>query len=241
MTENEKNKNLADKVAYIFRKYTRYEVSKAFGFANQAGLTGWDNPLNPKIRPVHLLGLQEYFQIPVRIFDDVVVYNELEIDREIQKYKNETEEQEREKRIFKSLKKHQLIPKDLNSKEVLTNESIDKIVKEYKEKLFVNREDDINKLFPQDQRIWNNLKGDFYAYMYGSHVFNGNREIKCIKTTFYDDFQVIDQHKNKGVVLLGDYQGIIIKKTPNAGYFSIIIFHTKQVTFGTFRFHIVSI
>ena len=139
MTENEKNKNLTDKVSYIFRKYTKYEISKAFGFSNQSGLTGWDNPLNPKIRPIHLLGLQEYFNIPVRIFDDDIIYNELQIDKEIQKYKNEIEKQKKEKMILKSLKKHQLIPKDLNSQEFLTDESIDAIVKKHKEKLLKHR------------------------------------------------------------------------------------------------------
>ena len=241
MTEKEKKKNLADKVAYIFRKYTRQEVSKAFGFTNQSGLTGWDSPRNPKIRPIHLLGLQEYFQIPIGIFDDDVVYDELDMDRAIEKYKNEIEEQKREKRIFKALKKHQLIPKDLNKKELLTDEYIDKILKKYKERLLKSREDSIHRLFSVDSRVWGKLQGDWYAYLYSSEVFNKNQYIHQVKTTFYGDYQVIDEYDNQGKLFMGENQSIIIKKTPNEKNFSLIVFNHTHVTYGTFRFAIFSI
>jgi len=241
MTENEKNKNLTDKVSYIFRKYTKYEISKAFGFSNQSGLTGWDNPLNPKIRPIHLLGLQEYFNIPVRIFDDDIIYNELQIDKEIQKYKNEIEKQKKEKMILKSLKKHQLIPKDLNSQEFLTDESIDAIVKKHKEKLLKHREDTLNKLFTKNLRVWKKLEGDWYAYLYSSEVFNKDQYIHQVKTTFYGDYQVIDEFDNEGKLFMGENQSLIIKKTPNEKNFSIIVFNHTHVTYKTFRFTIFSI
>ena len=241
MTEKEKKKNLADKVAYIFRKNTRQEVSKAFGFTNQSGLTGWDNPLNPKIRPIHLLGLQEYFQIPIGIFDDDVVYDELEMDRAIEKYKNEIVEQDREKRIFKALKKHQLIPKDLNTKEVLNEEYINTILKEYKDRLLEHKKEGINRLFSKNSRVWDKLEGDWYAYLYSSEVFNKNQYIHQVKTTFYGDYQVIDEYGNQGKLFMGENQSIIIKKTPNEKNFSLIVFNHTNVTYSTFRFAIFSI
>ena len=77
--------------------------------------------------------------------------------------------------------------------------------------------------------------------MYGSHIFNKNQEIKCIKTTFYDDFQVIDQHNNKGVVMTGKVQTVVIKDHPNEEHLSFIIFPNKDVTYQIFRFTIVSV
>ena len=140
---------------------------------------------------------------------------------------------------MEAIERHFDIPVSVWNSNVLdTKEIWDKQISDFRKKL---KQEKKLEIFPQDPRIWEKLKGEFYAYMYGSHIFNGNREIKCIKTTFYDDFQVIDQHKNRGVVMLGDYQGIIIKKTPNEGHFSIIVFPIKQVTYGTFRFNIISI
>jgi len=241
MTKQQRNKNLADKVAYIFRQYGKNEVSKGFGFSNQSGLSGWDNPLNPKIRPIHLLGLQEYFQIPITIFNDDISYNELAIDRAIEEYKKHLQQQKKKQKIFESLEKHSLIPENIYNKEIETKEQIDKVIEEYKVAMLSSKDKTINNLFKKDERLWGKLKGDFYAYMYASEVFNGDQKIHQVKTTFYGDYQVIDQHDNEGKLFMGENQSIILKKTPNEKNFSFILFPNKQVSYQTFRFAIISI
>ena len=241
MTQKQKYKNLADKVAYIFRQYGKKEVSKRFGFSNQSGLSGWDNPHNPKIRPIHLLGLQEYFQIPITIFNDDIPYNELDIDRAIKDYKKQLQRQKKELKIFESLKRYEFIPPDIYDETIETQKQIDRMVEAYKEEKFSGKDKTINNLFQKDKRLWDNLKGDFYAYMYASEIFNGNQEIHQVKTTFYGDYQVIDQYNNEGKLFIGENQSIIIKKTPNEKNFSFILFPNKQVFYQTFRFAIVSI
>jgi len=237
--EKAKKKNLADKVAYIFRKYTKKEVSKEFGFANQSSLSGWDNP-NPKIKRVHLLGLQEYFGIPITIFDDDIPYSDEEIDNSIEKYKKKLIEQEKNKKIFESLKRNGLVPKSIYSDEIDTIEKIDREIMEHKEKIRQNRLIFENNLFIEDNRLYNNLLGEWNSYLYSS-TYTRTRKIHIFKTYFKEDYDVIDEHKNRGKLFIGNNQSLVIKKSPNEKNFSVIIFQNINVTYKIFRFSIISI
>jgi len=240
MDEKEKKKNLADKVAYIFRKYTKNEVSNAFGFANQSSLSGWDNPLNPKIKKVHLLGLQEYFEIPITIFEDDFFYNETEMHKAIEEYKEELEKKKKEKKIFESLKKHNLVPKTIYDNEIDSMEKIDREIMEHKEKIRQNRLIFEKNLFIEDNRLYNNLKGEWNSYLYSS-IYKRTGKIHIFKTYFKENYEVVDEHENRGKLFIGDNQSIVVKKTPNEKNFSVIVFQNINVSYKICRFSIISI
>lgn len=220
MKEHEKREQLRLKFDFFVEHYTNGidEIKNKIGIKSAGTLNSFRSPTSSsRISQPYMETIERHFDVPISIWQTNVPYDKNKLDEEIVRFRKDLEKQrKKEKVMLKLFEKHQNSTKNKKQSSIIEN------------------------LFPKNQRVWSNLRGDFYAYMYGSHVFNGDREIKCIKTTFHDDFQVIDQHKNKGVVLLGDSQGIILKKT-NAGHFSIIVFPTKQVTYGTFRFNIISI
>ena len=98
----------------------------------------------------------------------------------------------------------------------------------------------IEKLFQENRRLWDNLKGEWNTYLYPS-VYKKESDIHLFKTYFKDDYEVIDYHENRGRLFMGENQSLIVKKTPNEKNFSVIVFQNIEVTYQIIKFAIISI
>jgi len=94
-----------------------------------------------------------------------------------------------------------------------------------------------NKIFCKNEKLFESLKGVWYAYLYPS---NSAENIYEIKTTIYKDGTVMDENKNYGKIYLGKRQSIIIKESKNSQNLVSITFDNMQVPFGMFSFTLVS-
>ena len=142
------------------------------------------------------------------------------------------------------------IPKEVfDSKLEFDTELIDKLVKAHQQKQSAKEEKNSsickglkeNKIFSNNDKLFKNLKGIWYAYMYPSNLKSAQEDkgVWIVETTIYDDHTVVDEYNNKGILQMSDNQSLIIKKS-NHDDLTIIRFQNRQVDYGIFRFVIVS-
>ena len=120
--------------------------------------------------------------------------------------------------------------------EIFEDKSIDT---EEKINLLLNKEKKKDlKVFAYNQEILSKLKGLWYMYSYTSNPMLG--EIWETETTFYDDYTVEDEHKNRGTLHIGKNQSVILKESNGSKNITTITFDNSRVFYGAFLFSRVS-
>jgi|GEM_PF-1143845 len=241
---NEKDKIRSRKFEYIITNHIGSidAIKDKFGFKNKSKLSSFRNPeSSDQLTSLHLLGLQEYFKIPVDVFDPSIPYDCDTIDAKIEAYQKQLERQTKELKFLESLKNHNLIPPTLYDDDVQTQSQIDTIVKEYKQQ-YANQAS-MGIFEKKNDELLKNLLGTWYAYMYPSCLTGIWTEdgISMTKTEIYEDGSVIDEYNNKGILKIGHEQSFIIKESKNAKNLNIIRFNNHHVIYrSTFRILIFS-
>ncbi|SFV66008.1 hypothetical protein MNB_SV-14-68 [hydrothermal vent metagenome] len=114
------------------------------------------------------------------------------------------------------------------NREVDTTEMIDQMLQESQN----------GSIFQKDYKLLDKLLGKWYLYSYPS---NPNfSEVWATETYFYEDFSVEDMHKNRGKLLIGKKQSIILKESHNSKNITSITFDNNKVTYNNFAFSRVS-
>jgi hypothetical protein len=146
---------------------------------------------------------------------------------------------------MESMERHHEIPLNIwDSHLKFDKKTIDKLVQEYKdlkeaERISFEEEDNI---FTENQKLFRNLKGIWYAYIYPSNP-NSAKEtegIWIVETTIHDDHSVVDYWGNSGYLKIGKNQSLIIKEPYENSDLTVIRFSNRHVSFEHFRFTIVS-
>ena len=128
-------------------------------------------------------------------------------------------------------------------------DKIDSIIERYRDDEF-NRELGKNRLNSILNSIFNNtskavsnkLQGVFYAHMYPSNP-NGETAqdgVSITKTTINSDYTVVDEHDNRGILRIGEYQSFIFKVSRDERDINVIRFHNRDLIYGDFRYVILS-
>ena len=89
-------------------------------------------------------------------------------------------------------------------------------------------------IFKKDYKMLEKLIGRWYIYSYPS---NPNlAEVWSTETHIYDDFTVVDAHRNKGEIYIGKKQSLLMKESHNSKNITTIVFDNDRVTYGSFPF-----
>jgi hypothetical protein len=144
---------------------------------------------------------------------------------------------------MESMERHHQIPLSI-WEDTIAFEEIDKTINTYRELLKEQMIsfDAKDKFFEGNQKVFNKLKGVWYAYIYPSNPSSAkNTEgIWIVKTTINDDYSVVDYWGNAGYLKIGKNQSLIIKEPYENSDLTIIRFSNRHVSFKHFRFTIVS-
>ena len=94
----------------------------------------------------------------------------------------------------------------------------------------------------QNEDFFAKLQGVFYAHMYPRDISASTSKdgVSITKTTIYDDYSVIDEHGNKGILRIGLYQSFIFKTSHTEQDINVIRFHNRDALYGNFRYVILS-
>ncbi len=107
----------------------------------------------------------------------------------------------------------------------------------------INTEEKINNLlerislkniFTEDQKILSKLVGKWYLYSYTSSANELN--VWSTQTHIYENFSVLDVHKNAGQLHIGKNQSLIIKESHNSKNITTTVFDNARITYGNFPF-----
>ena len=125
---------------------------------------------------------------------------------------------------------------------------IDKIINDYthQEIMKQNHHSSIcenlekNKIFCKNEKLFENLKGIWYGYVYPSNPTSAEQGIWEVETTIHDDYSVVDYWGNAGYLKIGKNESLIIKESYDHDDLTIIRFSNRQIPSEIFRFVIVS-
>ena len=138
-----------------------------------------------------------------------------------------------------ALERHFNIPLEIWDSSVAYNtETIDVLL----DRGVIENGGNCSDVFKKNKKIMENLKGKWYAYLYPSNPNSAVRDdgIWIVETTISEDYRVIDEWKNEGVLQIGENQSLIIKQSYDEHDITVIRFQNRQVGYGLFRFVIVS-
>jgi len=146
---------------------------------------------------------------------------------------------------MESMEKHHQIPMSVWQDNVMFNkEEIDQLIQKYKESLKTDalHFEDEDMIFTKNNKLFNNLKGIWYAYIYPSNPSSAQETegIWIVETTIHDDYSVVDYWGNAGYLKIGKNQSLIIKEPYENNDLTVIRFSNRHVSFEHFRFTIVS-
>lgn len=116
--------------------------------------------------------------------------------------------------------------------EIFENQDIN--TKEQIDNILLKRKD----IFIKDYELLEKLKGKWYLYSYPSNL--GFADVWETITIINSDFSVEDMHQNRGKLLIGRNQSIILKESHNSKNITSITFDNNRVTYGKFAFSRVS-
>ncbi len=149
---------------------------------------------------------------------------------------------------MESLEKHFGIPLKVFDNNIPIKK-IDEIIEEYRDNNF-NKESGQDKINNTLNNMFNNpntnlftkLQGTFYAHMYPSNIKASTSKdgVSITETTINDDYSVIDEHGNKGILRIGLYQSFIFKSSRTEQDINVIRFHNRDALYGDFRYVILS-
>lgn len=89
-------------------------------------------------------------------------------------------------------------------------------------------------IFKKDYKVLEKLVGVWYLYSYPSNA--SLSEVWRTETHIYNDFIVLDVHKNRGELYIGKKQSIIMKESHNSRNITITLFDNDRVTYQNFPF-----
>jgi len=90
------------------------------------------------------------------------------------------------------------------------------------------------QIFVPNYKLLKKLIGKWYLYSYPSN--RNLSEVWSTETYIYDDFTVLDIHKNRGKIYIGKQQSILIKESHNSKNITATVFDNARVTYGNFPF-----
>ncbi|HFU76260.1 MAG TPA: hypothetical protein ENK66_08450 [Arcobacter sp.] len=138
------------------------------------------------------------------------------------------------------LEKYFNIPTNIFDDEVTSEQEINKLIKLHKENK-LRPKSLRSKVFPNDEKLFNKLKGTWYGYVYPSNPASAEHGIWEVKTIIADDYSVVDEPwGNAGYVMLGKNESLIVKESYDHNDLTVIRFSNRQVPSEIFRFVIVS-
>lgn len=115
------------------------------------------------------------------------------------------------------------------NKEIDTEQKIDEILSQKHKEI---------TMFHHNQEVLGKLVGDWYMYSYPSNPRLTN--IWETKTTFHDNYAVIDEHNNKGTLNIGKSQSIVLKESNGSKNITSITFDNARIFYSVFLFSRVS-
>jgi hypothetical protein len=237
----------ADKLNYILEEYmSASDVTRAFGFKSDTMISNMRNG-KANMATLHLEGLEKHFNIPREVFN-YQVNDSATLDSVIKAYRIRQEAKQNKERIqqiiIEKLELEELIPKGLFNKVFQKEETLLKLIDEHKKSLNHNTSSSllkyIEKAFPKNEKLFEKLKGVWYAYLYPSNLSSAEHGIWEVKTTINDDYSVVDYWGNKGYLKLGKQESMIVKHSYDNDDLTIIRFVNRQVPSSHFRFVIIS-
>ena len=143
------------------------------------------------------------------------------------------------------------IPKEVFDNKVEFNTAIiDMIIKKYAHKKLIEKRHssticenlEKSKIFCKNEKLFENLKGVWYAYLYPSNPSSSKKDegIWIVQTIIDDNYSVVDEYNNHGILQISDHQSLILKKSYEYDDLTIIRFQNRQVSYGIFKFIIMS-
>jgi len=150
-------------------------------------------------------------------------------------FKNPNNSSNLKKVHIESLERHFNIPVRVFDMDV-SIEQIDGIIKEYRNRTY-------DEIFSHhNPNLIKNIKGILYAHSYASHpnsqaAYEG---VNIVETTINEDYSVIDQYNNRGILRVGLKQSFIIKESKIYNNLNIIRFDNHNAIFGNFHFVILT-
>jgi len=143
------------------------------------------------------------------------------------------------------------IPKEVFDKNIdFDPEIIDGIINEYSHEKSIEEEYsstlckniEKNKIFSENKKLFKNLQGTWYAYLYPSNPSSSKKDegIWIVKTIINNDYSVVDEYDNRGILQISDHQSLILKKSYEYDDLTVIRFQNRQVIYGIFKFIIMS-
>jgi hypothetical protein len=103
---------------------------------------------------------------------------------------------------------------------------------------FLNHRLKENTIFHHNLEILNKLVGKWYMYSYPSNPRLA--DIWETETTVYDNYRVIDEHKNEGTLNIGTTQTVILKESAGSKNITSITFDNARIFYKVFIFSRVS-
>lgn len=146
---------------------------------------------------------------------------------------------------MESIEKHHQIPISIWQHTIpYDEEKINQLIQSYRASLKAEKIsfDDEDSIFTDNKKLFENLKGVWYAYLYPSNPNSAQETegIWIVETTIHDDYSVVDYWGNAGYLKLGKNQSLIIKEPYENSDLTVIRFSNRHVSFEHFRFTIVS-
>lgn len=92
----------------------------------------------------------------------------------------------------------------------------------------------LKEIFTEDQTILAKLLGKWYLYSYTSNP--NELDVWSTETYIYENFSVLDVHKNAGQLHIGQNQSLIIKESHNSKNITTTVFDNARITYGNFPF-----
>ena len=146
---------------------------------------------------------------------------------------------------MESIERHHRIPITIwEDSFPFDKEKINQLIEEYRAfsnngTLSFEKEDSI---FKQNQELFKQLKGTWYAYIYPSNPSSAKKTegIWIVETTIHEDYSVVDYWGNAGYLKIGKNQSLIIKEPYENSDLTVIRFSNRHISFEHFRFTIVS-
>jgi len=122
-----------------------------------------------------------------------------------------------------ALSKAYNIPMEIFKSEIESMEEIDKLLEEKE-----------HNVFHLEKKLLRKLLGTWFVYSYPS---NPNlSDIWATETTILDNYSVMDMHKNRGKLYLGEKQSMIVKESHNSKNLTTTLFDNDRITYGSFPF-----
>jgi len=240
--------NRAKKLDFLLNNYmSGADVIRAFGFKTASMITNMRNG-NTNIANIHIEALERHFDIPTSIFDQHINSHEemvVLIERYQKKQKQKKNEEALKNKIIKKLEEEALIPKDIFLEDFSEKGKLDRLIQKHKKNMLNQNADSqlsnySRKVFPENEKLFNKLKGVWYGYVYPSNPNSAEHGIWVVETTINADHSVVDYWGNKGYLKIGKNESLIIKESYDHDDLTVIRFSNRQVPSQHFHFVIIS-